>query len=210
MVVMEPSWPVFMAWSMSRVAPSRTSPTMIRSGRMRSALRTRSRIVISPRFSRLAGRASSRSTCSWRSCSSAASSMVMIRSSSGMKADSTFSVVVLPEPVPPLITMFSRPCTQSRSRSATCGVIVPNAMRWPTPVSGSAANFRIVSSEPSSATGGTTALTRLPSGSRASTIGLDSSTRRPTRATILSMVRRRWLSSANDAATGYRRPSRST
>ena len=87
--------------------------------------------------------------------------------------------------------------------------MVPKRMRWPI-VSGSAANLRIVSSEPSSATGGTTALIRLPSGSRASTIGLDSSTRRPTRATILSMVRRRWLSSAKDASTGYSRPSRST
>ena len=77
-------------------------------------------------------------------------------------------------------------------------------------VSGSAANFLIVSSDPSSATGGTTALTRLPSGSRASTIGLDSSTRRPTRATIFSMVRRRCASSAKDAGTGYSRPDRST
>ena len=68
----------------------------------------------------------------------------------------------------------------------------------------------MVSTEPSSASGGTTALTRLPSGSRASTIGLASSTRRPTRETILSMVRRRWLSSANVAATGYSRPARST
>ena len=47
---------------------------------------------------------------------------------------------------------------------------------------GSAANLRMVSIEPSKAIGGTTALTRLPSGSRASTMGLDSSTRRPTRA----------------------------
>ena len=35
--------------------------------------------------------------------------MVTIRSSAGTNEDSTFSVVVLPEPVPPLITMFSRP-----------------------------------------------------------------------------------------------------
>ena len=116
--------------------------------------------------------------------------MVTIRSSAGMNEESTFSVVVLPEPVPPLITMFSRPRTHACSSSATCSVMVPNEMRSPT-VNGSAANLRIVSSEPSSAIGGTTALTRLPSGSRASTIGLDSSTRRPTRATILSMVRRR-------------------
>ncbi len=70
------------------------------------------------------------------------------------------------------------------------------------PSYGSAANLRIVSVEPSSAIGGTTALTRLPSGRRASTIGLASSTRRPTRETILSMTRRRWSSSMNAASTG--------
>ena len=45
------------------------------------------------------------------------------------------------------------------------------------------------------ASGGTTALTRLPSGRRASTMGEDSSMRRPILETILSMVRRRWASS---------------
>ena len=71
-------------------------------------------------------------------------------------------------------------------------------------------NFRIVSAEPSTASGGMTALTRLPSGSRASTIGLDSSTRRPIRDTILSIVRRRCCSSVNWALTGVSRPLRST
>src|SRR4051812_16669344 len=60
----EPSWPVFMAWSMSRAAASRISPTTMRSGRMRSALRTRSRIRTSPLPSMFGGRASRRSTCS--------------------------------------------------------------------------------------------------------------------------------------------------
>ena len=77
-------------------------------------------------------------------------------------------------------------------------------------MNGSAANFRIVSAAPSSAIGGTTALTRLPSGSRASTIGLDSSTRRPTRETILSMTRRRCASSMNVASTAWIWPCRST
>ena len=53
----EPSWPVFMAWSMSSASPPRTSPTMMRSGRMRSEFRTRSRMVTSPRPSMLRGRA---------------------------------------------------------------------------------------------------------------------------------------------------------
>jgi len=57
------------------------------------------------------------------------------------------------------------------------------------------ANLRIVTIGPLSESGGMTALTRLPSGSRASTIGDDSSIRRPTCATILLMIRRRWESS---------------
>ena len=80
----EPSWPVFIAWSMSSASAPRTSPTMMRSGRMRSALRTRSRIVTWPRPSMLGGRLSRRTTWRWCSCSSTASSMVTMRSSSGM------------------------------------------------------------------------------------------------------------------------------
>ena len=103
-VVNEPSWPVFMAWSMSRASPPRTSPTTMRSGRIRRALRTRSRIFTSPRPSMFGGRDSSGSTCCWWSWSSFASSTVTMRSSSGMKLDSTFSSVVFPVPVPPLTT----------------------------------------------------------------------------------------------------------
>ena len=95
-VDIEPSWPVFMAWSMSSASPPRHSPTMMRSGRMRRELRTSSRIGIAPRPSMLGGRDSSVTTCSWRSWSSAASSMVTMRSSLGMNDESTLSVVVLP------------------------------------------------------------------------------------------------------------------
>ena len=42
-VLIEPSCPVFIAWSISNASPPRTSPMMMRSGRMRRALRTRSR-----------------------------------------------------------------------------------------------------------------------------------------------------------------------
>ena len=118
-VQIEPSWPVFIAWSMSSAAASRTSPTTIRSGRMRSALRTRSRMRTSPRPSMFGGRDSRRRTCSWCSWSSAASSMVTIRSFAGMKLDSTLSVVVLPAPVPPLTRMLSLPRTQAARKSAT-------------------------------------------------------------------------------------------
>jgi len=42
-VASEPSWPVFIACSMSSASGPRTSPRMMRSGRMRSALRTSER-----------------------------------------------------------------------------------------------------------------------------------------------------------------------
>jgi hypothetical protein len=207
-VQIDPSWPVFIACNMSSAAASRTSPTTMRSGRMRRALRTRSRMRTSPRPSMLAGRASSRSTWSWCSCSSAASSIVTMRSSDGMKLDSTFSVVVLPAPVPPDTRMLRWPRTQEARKSAAARVMVPKPTRSSTSY-GSVENLRTVRSEPSTASGGMTALTRLPSGSRASTIGLDSSTRRPTLPTILSIVRRRWFSSTKFPSTRCSRPSRS-
>ena len=39
--------------------------------------------------------------------------MVTTRSSCGMKLDSVFKSVVLPQPVPPLMTMFSRALMQA-------------------------------------------------------------------------------------------------
>ena len=91
---------------------------MIRSGRMRSALRTRSRTVTSPVPSTFAGRASSETTCGFASRSSAASSIVINRSSSGMNADRMPSIVVLPVPAPPDTIMFARPRTHAaRNRS---------------------------------------------------------------------------------------------
>ena len=120
-VVSEPSWPVFIACNMSRASGPRTSPTMMRSGRMRSELRTRSRIAISPSPSMFFGRASSRRTCRWFSRSSAASSIVTIRSASGIDVDSAFSSVVFPEPVPPEMRMFSSARTQ-RWRNSTVSV----------------------------------------------------------------------------------------
>ena len=193
-VDIEPSWPVFMAWSMSSASPPRHSPTMIRSGRMRRALRTSSRIGIAPLPSMFGGRDSSVTTCSWRSWSSAASSIVTIRSSFGMNDDSTLRVVVLPEPVPPETKMFRRASTQALQE-------VEHLRAWPcrsgsrsSTVNGEAENFRIVMTGPTSDSGGMIALTREPSVRRASTIGRDSSTRRPIGAMIRSMIRITWSS----------------
>jgi hypothetical protein len=128
-VVSEPSWPVFIAWSMSRASPPRHSPTTMRSGRMRSVLRTSSRIGTSPRPSALAGRASRVTTWGCCSCSSAASSTVMMRSCSGMNRDSTLSRVVLPEAVPPETSTLSLPRTQASSSTARSSESEPKLMR---------------------------------------------------------------------------------
>ena len=192
----EPSWPVFIAWSMSSASGPRTSPTMIRSGRMRSELRTRSRIGTAPSPSMLGGRASSRSTWRWLSWSSAASSIVTIRSWSGMADESAFSSVVFPEPVPPEMSTFSCAWMQRLRKSTDSSLIEPRlTMSWSP--RRFRENFRIVRSGPESESGWMIALTREPSGRRASTIGDDSSMRRPIWATIRLMMRRRCESSVN-------------
>ena len=104
--------------------------------------------------------------------------MVTIRSSLGMNEDSTLSVVVLPEPVPPETKTFRRASTQAFRKSNISGVAVPKRMRSST-VNGEAANLRMVMTGPTRLSGGMMALTREPSVRRASTIGLDSSMRRP-------------------------------
>ena len=185
----EPSWPVVIAWSMSSASPERHSPTMIRSGRMCIALRSRLRIVISPSPSRFGGRDSSVITCSWRSWSSAASSIVTIRSSFGMNDDRTLRVVVLPEPVPPETKRLRRASMQARRNSNISGVAVPKRIRSST-VYGVVENLRTVMTGPMSESGSMIALTREPSGRRASTRGLVSSIRRPIGVMIRSMIRR--------------------
>ena len=72
------------------------------------------------------------------------------------------------------------------------------------------ANLRIVRVGPLSASGGMIALTREPSLSRASTIGEDSSMRRPSGATMRSMTPITARSLENDVPCCTRRPTRST
>ena len=117
-----------------------------------------------------------------------------MRSRLSMNADMAFSMVVLPEPVPPEIRTLRREPTTAWSTSATCAGTLPISIRRSMLI-GTRANLRIDSSEPSIASGGTTALTRLPSARRASTIGEDSSIRRPTAETIFWMIRSRCRSS---------------
>ena len=70
-------------------------------------------------------------------------------------------------------------------------------------------NLRIVIAGPRIAAGGMTALKRLPSGRRASTIGLDSSTLRPTVAAIRRITFSIWLTSSNFTRLRSILPSRS-
>ena len=144
----------------------------------------------------LAGRVSRRTTWRCRSISSAASSIVTMRSLSEMKLDSTLSIVVLPAPVPPETMTFRRQATAACRKSSIGWVSASRTTRSCAP-SRSVRKRRIDSTGPSSASGGMIAFTREPSASRASTIGLDSSMRRPTALTIRSMIRIRWRSSLN-------------
>ena len=196
MVVIEPSCPVFIACSMSSTSAPRTSPMMMRSGRMRRLLRNKSRWEISPLPSILGGRVSKRTTCGCCNCNSAASSMVMMRSSTGMLADMTLSKVVLPLPVPPETSTFNRARTRPLINSAMPAVSAPMRIKSCT-VKGTTAKRRIDNKAPSMAKGAITALTREPSGNRASTMGLISSTRRPMRETMRSMTRSKWASLSN-------------
>ena len=131
-----------------------------------------------------------------------------MRSSFGMNDDRTLSVVVLPEPVPPQTNTFRRASTAARRNSNMSGVAVPNRMRSST-VKGEAENFRMVMTGPTRDSGGMMAFTREPSVRRASTIGDDSSTRRPIGAMIRSMMRMTWSSFWKTTFVSSRRPLRS-
>ena len=120
--------------------------------------------------------------------------MVIRRSFSEMNADSALSIVVLPEPVPPEMIVVMRAFTAAASSSAIGGLSAPISTSL-FRLNGFLENLRIETSGPSTAIGRTATLTREPSSRRASHIGCDSSTRRPTAETILLMMRSRCASS---------------
>ena len=133
----------------------------------------------------------------------------------GMNADSALSIVVLPDAVPPETMMLSRARTQAASSSAVGSSRLPRSSSSSRPYA--LGNSRIVTVGPLSASGGRTTLTRAPrgirssGGSRASTIGLDSSTRRLTVETMRSIVCSSCSSVANAAGDPLARwPNRST
>ena len=172
-----------------RLGP-RTSPITIRSGRIRSALRSRSRIVTSPAA---LDRCRPALEPDHVRLAQAELGRVLDRDhplAGPMQAESALSRVVLPDPVPPETRMLRRARTASASRSrssARQGARRRPARRGP---GARAAKRRIDSAGPSTASGGITTLTREPSASRASAIGLSSSTRRPSGARIRSIASR--------------------
>ena len=186
----------------------RTSPTRIRSGRIRSAFATRSATPTA-----LPSRPGTHSRCTACECgrtSSLVSSMTTRRSSSGTAAASDRSSVLLPDPVAPLTTIVARARTHARSSSAASGCSPLAVHEGAGPESGmlNRRNLRIERLGPP--IGAMTALARLPSRIRASTNGRSSVSSRPTLAAM------RWARSATSSivrkATSARasRPARST
>ena len=176
---------------------------------MRSALMTRSRMVTSPVPSTLRGRASRRTTCGCsRKRSSAESSIVTIRSSRGSTHDKALSNVVFPLPVPPDTAMLFRARTAHVRQLPTVAPNEPVSIMSPSVITREA-NLRMVSTGPSTASGGMITCTRWPWGRRAFAMGDASSTRRPSGPSMRSMSALSCASSENRASERNRRPSRS-
>ncbi len=117
--------------------------------------------------------------------------------------------MVFPAPVPPEMIKFKRPLTMAESNSSmgSVRVLFSSMLRA---VMGSRPKRRIERQAPSRASGGMMALTREPSCRRASTMGEDSSTRRPMRETMRSMICIRCWLSLNDKMVFSSLPPRST
>ena len=194
---------------MSIASPPRTSPTTMRSGLMRSAFFTRSRMVTSPDPSIELSRASSRTTSGCASKrSSAESSMVTMRSPRGISQESALSSVVFPEPVPPATAMELRALTAQESSCAYQPGSDPSSTRRPI-VRMRSENLRMVTAGPSMAMGAATAFTRSPLGRRALTMGLERSRRLPSGARMRSSTIMICSGESKTASAGWISPPRS-
>ena len=163
---------------MSRTSAPRTSPTTSRSGRIRKALRTRVVSGTSPTPSTFACRADSCTTCGWATASSRESSTMRRRWRSGAADSIAPSRTVLPEPVPPEMRRLARRETASAMRVTSGAGMNPSRTRSSRPKA-SGRGIRKLSTVTSPDSGGMTAFTRIPSGSRTSTSGEESSSLRP-------------------------------
>ncbi len=134
---------------------------------------------------------------------------MMIRSLAGMRVPKIFKIVVLPLPVPPLMsTLRARYMHTSMNRAAS-SVMEPRLIKS-TKVGVPLENLRIESVVPLREHGGITAATRLPSGSRASKIGSLSLIRRPTNCAMFLTAACNACSSPKVAGTFSKIPLRST
>ena len=180
-----PGSPELSAISRSRLSSCRTSPTTIRDGRIRSASLTSRRSLISPVPSRLGWRHCMPTTSGNGTFSSKTSSQVTTRSPDGIAAVRQLSSVVLPAWVPPATRML-RPADTAASRNAAhCAVIVPRdtrSSRWVARTT----NLRMFTDQCARVMSGIATCSRDPSGSIASTNGVDRSTRRPEDFSIFS------------------------
>jgi len=100
-------------------------------GRILKLFLTRSRWVTSPLPSIFAGLVSNLTTCGCLSCNSAESSMVTMRSLTGINRERTFNMVVFPVPVPPEIRIFNLALTMPLKSSPISGSASSNLKGLP-------------------------------------------------------------------------------
>ena len=124
-----PGSPEFSAISRSRHSSARTSPTIIRLGRIRRASFTRCRSRISPVPSRLACRVCIATQSGSLILSSNTSSQLTTRSVGGTAEARQFSKVVLPAWVPPATSTLSPEITDASRNRAAWWVSVPKPTR---------------------------------------------------------------------------------
>ncbi len=147
--------------------------------------------------------------CTLFICNSAESSIVIMRSSSGIKLDSALRKVVFPEPVPPLTKILYFARTQLSKNCAASSLTAPKEIRSSKLITFSG-NLRIVTVAPFKAIGGSTILTREPSFSLASQMGFRLSTVRFTCPTIFCIISSSCLLLSNFSGLWYSLPAFST
>ena len=173
-----PGSPALSASSRSRHSSARTSPTMIRLGRIRSASLTRSRSRISPVPSRPDCRVCSGTQSGCGKRSSQTSSAETTRSPPGIAAARQFRSVVFPAWVPPATSRLSPARTDASRNAAARGLRVPSSTRSESRPALST-NFRMLTALNPRLMPSSTTCSRCPSGSIASTNGWLTSIRRP-------------------------------
>ena len=134
MVLIDPSLPWVIADNMTSASGPRTSPTMTRSGFIRSVCRTNWASVTAPTPSEFGNRDSISTTFSCKSkCArrpiSRESSQMINRSVRSISLTRARSSVVFPARVPPAMMRLNRARTAARKNAASSGLTLPNRTR---------------------------------------------------------------------------------